>query len=514
MRLAESAYASGSFEEGDRLWATGTAGQDPLRAVKLSSGYDLVGDWSDLHTRILRQAGGTHWGRSNGIDPNPARQARRDKKGIVPPPPEEAKRHRELARILLARAAEGADKRLAIDLPAAEAGETVPLGSGRIDPTERRLFLHEIFGLQAGLAREDGDEEEHLRLLFKAQTVLWSLRGKANEAWRWGNEDELIGLAMPHDDATLQRLGMPAYLAPLLATARGNVALEGSEEGAEQLFWRRFMATVRETFIVKKDDDWEPLPGEELAAGFSVAREGGEIIVTHEVMAEPVRGSLSTPVMTALRAWRPALKAAHGIEQELDLSPPYKVVTLGADDLPILARIAEETLAAGATAEAVALYRFAHGTDPLLQPWPYRDAIEPLPLEQVPGALREAVSRRSPLEETGGHAKVKPRGRRTEQLARDYVGADSVTARYIADCLRDACGHAGESEIDRANKSGQPLLLSMWRGPDPMVREIAILAIFGILRARRLYFPVADLIAAAAESGIADMAEIEARVVS
>lgn len=79
VRLAESAYASGEIGEGDRLWATGTAGQDPLRAVKLSSGYDIVGDWSDLHTRILRQAGGAAFARSNGHDPNPARQAKLDK---------------------------------------------------------------------------------------------------------------------------------------------------------------------------------------------------------------------------------------------------------------------------------------------------------------------------------------------------------------------------------------------------------------------------------------------------
>lgn len=387
----------------------------------------------------------------------------------------------------------------------------MPLGSGRIDPTERRLFLEDIFGLQSAIARQDGDEEEELRLLFKAQTILWRLRGKGNPAWRWENEDELIALALPHDGAALDRLGVPAYLAPLLAEARGKAELAGSDEGAEQLFWRRLVASVRETFIVKENDDYEPLPGAELAAGFTVRREGGEMIVSHNVMAAPVWGSLATPVMTALGAWHAALGAAHGIASRLDPNPPYKVVTLGADDLPVLARIAEETLAAGAEAEAVALYRFAHGTDPLLQPWPYRDAIDPLPVERVPEALRVAVARRASLEESEGHAKLKPRGRRAEALARDYEDADPVTARYIAHCLRDACGNAGDSEIVRAMKTGRPLLTSMWRGPDPMLREIAILAIFGLLGMRRLYFPAAevdDLMAAAEESGIADVSEL------
>ena len=509
IRLAESAYASCNMDEGYRLWAIGFAGQNPLRPVKLSAAYDHIGDLTDLHTRILRQAGGAHVGYLFGNDPNPARNAKLEKNGITLPEATMASHHSELARTLLARAAEEAEKRLAIDLPAAQDGKSVPLGSGEIDPKGRRLFLHDIFFLQSRLAEANGDEEERLRLLFKAQAIVWQLQGDASAYWRWGNEAELITLAITKNDAELKRLGMPSYLMPLLKDERTAASLVGSKTGQEQLFWQRFLLSVREQFHRKTNWDYNPLPGEELAAGFVVTRHGGEMRITHDVLPEPVCGLLSTPVLNALRAWHEALKAAHGIGVWFE-THPYNIIALGAEDIPILAAIAAETFAADAKAEAVALYRFAAGTDPLVQPWPYKNPVKPLPLDQIPAELREMVAQRAPLEVHDGHLKVKPRGRRIEQLAGDFAQGDAVTARYIGQYLRDAC-HAGSSEIIRVVKSGQPLLLDMWSHPDSMVREIAILPILELLYMCSIYFKGAEieaLMKAAEETAIADITHL------
>lgn len=507
-RLAESAYASGDIAQGDRLWGIASAGMDPLRSVKMSSAYDHIGDWSDLHTRILRQAGGAQYAYANGFDPNEARQAKLAKKGIVAPDPQRAARHRELAATLLARAATQADARLAIDLPAIREGRKVPIGGGEIDPAGRRLFLAEIFMLQAALAHAAGDADERLRLLFKTLDVEWQLHG-GDLAWR-GNDADVVALAASRDDATLARLGMPAYLSPLVAEARAATKLAGSDEGREQLFWHGILRTVREQMMQDSDFDYNPIPGDELVADFVITRDGGQMTFTHPVLAEPVSGPLSTPVLNALRAWHAAWLAAHG-EGTWYNSADYKIITFDAEGVAMLARIAAETLDAGARDEAIALYRFAHGTDPLMQPWPYRDPVQPLAIEEVPADLREAVARRSPLAEHDGHAAVKPRGRRAELLAADFISADPVTARYIAQCMRSVCYALRESEIDRFIKSGPPLLLALWQHEDAQVREAAIIAIMQGLHAFYMHAPredVSALLTAANEAGIADLKHV------
>ncbi|MFV0679486.1 hypothetical protein [Ottowia sp.] len=514
VRLAESAYAAGDLAEGDRLWAVATAGQDLKRPVKIGTAFDAIGDWNDLHTRLLRQAGGAHVAWSRGEDPNPPRHDKLKKKGIQPPDAKTAVRHRQWAATLLARAAEGADARLAIDLPAAEAGQEVPLGQGSINPKERRLFLEDIYFLQSTLAHVAGDALEELRLLFKAQNVAWRLQGEASPHWRWGNEDDLIALVAQHDNATLERLGVPAYLLPLIEQARQAAQLAQSDAGQEQLFWQRFMRMVREQFLRDKDLDYNPLPGDDLVPGFVVTRAGARMQIAHAALAQPVVGPLSTPVLNGLRAWHATLRAAHGMGAWFETQPYYNV-TLGVEDIPVLAAMAAEALAAGAQAEAVALYRFAAGTDPLVEPWYGKNPVTPLPLEEVPEAVRQAVAWRSPLEDSDGHAKLKPRGRRIEQLAKDFAQSvsegDAVTARYIGHCLRDACS-AGGSEIMRALKSGTPLLLALWQHADRMVREMAILPIFDLLHMRSIYahgIEVDALMAVAEEAGIADIAHLQ-----
>ncbi|GGF69172.1 hypothetical protein GCM10007301_31070 [Azorhizobium oxalatiphilum] len=509
-RLAESAYAAGEEGEGDRLWAIATAGQKPTRALHLSQAFDHLGDWSDLHTRILRQAGGSNVAYAAGLDPNEARQAKRAKAGIESPPPEVAARHRAIAHRLLARAAEGADARLALDLPAIREGRKVPLGGGEIDPAERRLFLSTIFGLQSRLAEMEGNAQEQLRLLFRTLDVEWQLNG-STETWRSGSEEAVAARAAPLPDDRLTALGMPAYLWPLVRDARQAQVMEGSADGRRQLFWQDFMANVREEFHARTDLNYDPLPGAELVSGFSVTTSGGEMRISHAALAEPVAGPLSAPVLTALRAWHGALTGAHGKGAWFETSA-YKIITLDASGVAEMAALAAETLAAGAETEAIALYRFAHGTDPLVQPWPYNDPVAPLSLDAVPEPLREAVAARSPLEENEGHAKLKPRGRRIEQLARDLDGADGVSARYIAHCLRDACGHAGDSEIPRALKAGQPLLVRLWQDENPQLGELAAIATLSMLHMRALYAQGLDadaLMAVAGESGIADLSHVQ-----
>ncbi|MGU3496061.1 hypothetical protein ACLBXM_18625 [Xanthobacteraceae bacterium A53D] len=510
-RLAESAYAGGDLAEGDRLFAIAAAGQNPLRALKLSAAYDHVGDWSDLQTRILRQAGGAQFGYSNGNDPNDARNAKLAKKGIKPPAEDVAQRHRALAVILLNRAAEGAEARLAIDLPAAREGRKVPLGAGDIDPAGRRLFLEEIFYLQSQIAMKAGDADARLRNLFRAMTIGWVLNGE-NDAWRAGVEDEVVALAQDRDDAALERLGMPAYLKPLMADGRKAQAMSGSDEGRQQLVWQAFMAALREEFLAKTDIDYNPLPGEDLIADFAFAFSGGEMTISHKVLAEPVRGSLAAPVLTMMRAWNRALAAAHGIHAQIKASS-YVIFTFDAAGVVEMARLGGAALEAGARAEAIALYRFAHGTDPLVKPWPYRDPVPPLPLDEVPEDLRADVARLSPLEADNGHEKLKPRGRRGEQLAKDYAAAgasDVVTARFIGQCMRDVCS-VSESDIERALKAARPLLTQLWRYEDAGVREVAMIALCGLLRQCAWFLPradVKDLLALADEGDICDPADI------
>jgi hypothetical protein len=228
--------------------------------------------------------------------------------------------------------------------------------------------------------------------------------------------------------------------------------------------------------------------------------------IAHKVLREPVRGPLSTPILNGLRAWHAALSAAHGFGAEID-APAWRSVLLGADDLRMLAIIADEVLASGGLKEAVVLYRFIAGMDPLVRPTQQSHQGGPPTLDAVPPELRAAVMRKSPLEEEGGRPKLKPRGKRIEQLALDYETADLVTRRYVGDCLRGAC-EAGTSEIARAVKAGQPLLVRMWRDGDPIVQETAILAAFALLQARRIYLPraeVDDLMTVAAEAGVADV---------
>jgi hypothetical protein len=429
VRLAESAYASGDIARGDELFAIAVEGQNINRALKLGSAYDAMGDWQDMRTLILRQAGGAHRGYSVGNDPNRARQSKKEKKGITPPDAETAARHRRLAKELLARAAEGADKRIAIDLAAIETGGTVPLGSGEIDPKQRRLRLTDIFLLQAHIAHDEGDERERLRLVFKALETDWRYNER-NPIWRAGYEEQFFEIARDHDEATLNGLGMPAYFGPLLAEWRREQNMSGNEDGREQLFWRNFMLTLRHNFHERRDFDYQDLPGDDLAPEMTFDRDGATQIISHPALDAPVRGPLSTPVLNGLRAWHRILQATYS-EGAWYKNSYYELATFDAEGVATLARIARETLRTGARDEAVALFRFAHGSDPLILPWGYRDPVTPLALEDVPEDLREVVARRSPLEADGGHPKLKPRGRRVEALAKDYETADAVSARYI-----------------------------------------------------------------------------------
>lgn len=512
MRLAESAFAHGELEQAEHFWALAINGQNPGRAMKLGAAYDALGDWSDLRTKILRQAGGANWSWSYGGDPNPARMHKLNKKPLVPPKVEKAATYRERAKTMLAMAAEGADKRLAIDLAAIRTNGTIALGAGQFDPSKRRLFLHDIFLLQAQIASAEGDIDDHLRLTFKALDTHWQTEG-SNPAWRSGLDDQVLELIRTRDDADLQRLGLPAYMQPLLADARKAHAMTSSEDGREQLFWQGVMGALREEFLRRTDLNGDPLPGEDLISGFSVTRDGGTMAIAHPGLAEPVRGPLSTPVLNGLRAWNRTLQAVHGVSAIYEASS-YKILTFNADGVAVLARIAEETLATGARDEAIALFRFAHGADPLVKPWPYNDPVAPLPIADVPEDLRDAVAATSPLEAEGGHPKVKPRGRRVEALAEDFATADAVTARVIGHFLREAAA-GNESEIDRVIKAGAPVLLAMWEHADPQVREMALIATEAFLGMQGRYSDHCDkglpLIAHIEAADITDMERIAER---
>ncbi len=491
VRLAESAYASGNIEEGDRCWATAEAGQNPLRAMRLSQAYDHIGDWGDLKTRVLRQAGGANVGYMLGNDPNPARHARLEKKGIKPAQGEDALRYRELARVLLARAAEGADARLAIDIPAIREGRNVPLGPGEIDP-RRRLFVAEIFALQARVAEADGDRDEELRLMFKALSTEWALEGEP-EHYAGSYDNAAIELSSGRSREQLQQLGMPDYFTTILDARQADEKLAESDTGREQLSFRNFMLTVFNQLLEKTDGkDFEDIPAAQIASGFTFDRRGIELSIGHVAVEKPVTGQLTTPLPLALKAWNQALRASIPRSKGARINAwPSFVVTIGAEDLPLWEAIARETFLAGSLDEAVTLYRFACGTDPLIQPWPYRDPVPPVPLEQVPEEIRPAVAARCALENDLELWKLKPRGRRIETLAALYDQGDIVSARYIGHMLREAC-HVGESELPRALKAGQPLLLKLLGHPDPTVREGAILPSIELVQRWKQYAPNLD----------------------
>jgi len=508
-RLAESAYAHGDIEAGDAHWATASNGMSPLRAVKLSAAFDHVGDWTDFHTRLLRQAGGAHLAWAAGMDPNPARQEKLAKRGIQAPDAESVARHLQLADELLQRAASGAQARLDIDLPALHAGTTIALGGGQFDPKERRLFLGEIFGLQARLAILRGDEVARWRAVFKMIDVTWQLAGCPAD-WPEDEDEVVSSAATAFDDATLLAMGMPACLAPKVVAWRAAQTTGTSQDRREALFWRKFMRKVRESFLADFDDYGSPLPDDSLDEAFTVAREAGAIHISHPALDSPQTGSLATPIFTALQAWQKVLTATQGKGRMLYMGH-HDCLTLDAHDVATVADLAAQTLAAGARDEAVALYRFAHGTDPWIRPWPYRNPIPPLPEDDVPVALQEAVTRRSPLADDGDLLRLKPRGRRVAQLAARYQPEDAVSARFIGHALLSAAGQAGDSEIERALKAGQPLLMSLWQHPDPQVRESAIIPMVMMLRMHKLYahgLDAAQLQAAAREGGIAYLASI------
>ncbi len=508
-RLAESAYAHGDIDAGDAHWATASAGMSPLRAVKLSAAFDHIGDWTDFHTRILRQAGGAHLAWAAGMDPNPARQAKQAKRGAQPPDAESLARHLHLADELLQRAAAGAQARLDIDLPALRAGTTIALGGGQFDPAERRLFLDEIFGLQVRLAMLRGDEQARWRAVFKMIDVTWQLAGCPAE-WPEDEDEVVSSAATAFDDATLLAMGMPACLASKVAAWRAAQTMGTSQDRYEDLFWRKFMRKVRASFLADFDEDGSPLPDDSLHEAFTVRRQGGAIHISHPALDSPQSGSLASPIFTALQAWQKVLTATQGKGRLLYMGH-YDCMTLDAHDVSTVADLAAQTLAAGAHDEAVALYRFAHGTDPWIRPWPYRDPIPPLPKEAVPTALQDEVTRRSALADDGDLLRLKPRGRRVAQLAARYQPGDAVSARFIGHALLAAAGQAGDSEIERALRAGQPLLMSLWQHPDPQVRESAIIPMVMMLRMHKLYAPgldAADLQAAARESGIAYLASI------
>ncbi|MGU3400886.1 hypothetical protein ACLBWS_14275 [Brucellaceae bacterium D45D] len=246
---------------------------------------------------------------------------------------------------------------------------------------------------------------------------------------------------------------MPESVKARLAEHFREAALAKSDAGREQLFWQNFFPMVRNVF--HKDAHFHPYPGEQMAA------------------------------------WHAGLRAKHGIDAPIEIRS-LKIAIFGANGVDILADIAADALSAGAKAEAIALHRFAHGTDPLLQPWPYRDPVVPLALETAPEHLRAAVSRSSRFESDEAFAKVKPRGRRVEQIAAELDLDGAVDARYLAHILRDACGGAGESEIARVWKSGTPLIIDLWNKGDPQVREALILVVFQPFINRRIYMPATE----------------------
>ncbi|QEI08288.1 hypothetical protein FXN63_22480 [Pigmentiphaga aceris] len=509
-RLAESAYAQGDIDGGDAHWATAITGQSPHQAIQLSAAFDHIGDWHDLHTRILRQAGGAHLAWAAGLDPNPARQEKKTKRGVQAPDAATVERHLHWADVLLQRAADSAQARLDIDLPALRAGTTITLGGGQFNPAERRLFLPEIFALQARLAMLRSDETARWRAVFKAIDVSWQLAGSPAH-WP-DDEDEVVSsTAARFDDETLAAMGMPDCLAPKVAAWRAAQA-EGSDGAKqEQLFWRKFLRKVRAAFFANFDEGGTALPGDNLHDAFTVTRDGGAIHISHPLLATPQTGSLAAPLLPALRAWQGLLTATHGHGV---LAYVYDdCVALDTIDVAMLADLAAQTLAAGAREEAVALYRFAHGSDPFIRPWPYRNPVPPLPLESVPADLQAAVTRRSALADDAELPRLKPRGRRIAQLAAHYQPDDAVSARFIGHMLLNAAGQAGDSEIERALKAGQPLLMALWQHPDPQVQESAILPIVLLLRMHKLYAPGLDasaLQAVARESGIAYLAGIMA----
>lgn len=486
-RLAESAYAAGDIPEGDRLLEIGREGGVPRGGLLLSRRG--IGDWDEMQFRVLRQAGGANNAWSHGQDPNRYRQMKIEKSKKTKTLNAKTKAHHiALARQLLSRAAKGVDERLQSEISAAKAGKKLPLGPGEVDPRERDLYHSEIFYLQSFIAEWDGDKSEQLRLLFKAIGGDWQDRGYG-QGWRNYAEEKAVELALGRETEDLAQLGMPESVEARLAEHLREAALAKSDAGREQLFWQNFFTMVRDVF--HKDAHFHPYPGEEMAAEFKVTREGGMMRIGHPDMAGHIEGPLSTPLLNVLRAWHAGLRAKHGIDAPIEINS-WKIATFGADGVDILADMAADALSAGAQAEAIALYRFAHRTDPLLQPWPYRDPVAPLALETVPEHLRAAVSRTSRFESDEGFAKVKPRGRRVEQIAAELDLNDAVDARYIAHILRDICGGAGESEIARVWKSGTPLIIDLWNKGDPQVREALILVVFKLFINRRIYMPATE----------------------
>lgn len=488
-RLTESAYAAGRIEAGDRLWQTASAGIDPTKAVRLSAAHDHIGDWSDLETRLLRQSGGANVGWMAGNDPNPARQARRAKRNAKPPAPAAAAGFRELARTLLQRAALHAEARMATDLAALRQGSTVRVGGGELDPGQRRLFLAEIPLLQSHLAAADGDADERLRLLFKAMAWDWELQGR-REGFHSDYDELAFELVQDRTDADLAALGMPACFAARLAHLRADQALTTNECGRERLAWRRLLSSVFEQLLDKHaGDDYERIPADDLASGFDFARDGLCLTLIHPALAAPIVGDVREPLRLALRAWNAAIRACMpGADGACVVGPPYFVVTLAAEDLPLWAALARQAHSQGDTSGAIALYRCACGTDPIVQPWPYRDPVPPLPMQEVPEALRAEVAARRGQEAVEATAKTKPRGRRIEQLAAACDPDDPVSARYLAQGLREACD-AGESEIVRVLKAAQPLLLRLLAHPQSAVRDGALLASIALLQNVRRHAP-------------------------
>lgn len=485
-RLAESAFASGDIEGGERHWAIAVEGQNPLRAIKLSSAFDHIGDWNDLRTRLYRQAGGAHIAYAQGNDPNSERQSAREKKGIALPDASVRERHFALARHLLARAAECAAPRVAEDLAAIGAGTGVPLGAGRIEPDARRLFLDEIDWLRAHLAAEDGDEDARIRLLIRAIEIKWGLQGAGDPAFETGYEEALLEAVDGRDDAELDAFGFPPRLKPLLRARRASAAVGDDDAGREREFWRRFMQRVHEEFLAAEDADERTLPVRDVVIDFDVARDGDRLRIAHAAHDRVVEEDIAAPIAAALRAWG-MLWAALSRRAIFD-SYHWRSVALHAEDIAIVDRIARDCWEAGHAERAIVWWRIAHGTDPLIHPWRGASPPPPAPLslEAMPASVREAVARRSAIAEDAARTKLKPAGRRVEALAAAFDPQDAVAARDIGEALRQDCA-CGESEILRVSKAASPLLAASLAHPHPIVREVAELVALELTRRRRMY---------------------------
>lgn len=477
-RLAEAAFARGDLDAGEQHWALAVEGQNPLRAQRLSQAYDHIGDWNDLRARIYRQAAEAHLRYAAGSDPDDARQRKLMKKGLVAPSAATQKQHRAHARELLRRAIALAETRVATDVAAIEQGGEVPIGQQTIDPLGRRLYLDEFFWLQSQLEDIEGDHEAALAWLIRAVDVDWRMRG-ALEHYEGYYLDVVLQAAEAREKEELADLGWPEVLWPAWEARQKDRALGDGPDAQEHRFWLDFMKEVQKEFLSENDSNGDPVAVATLGAGFKFERHSEQLWISHEDHDEVAKGPMSAPVLVALQAWGALWQHAFGSRPELD-AMYWARVRLHESGVQVLARIAGERLDADDPQTALALWRMAHGTDPLISPWWGNDPVDPLPLEKVPEQWRGEVGRRSSVVQDQKRTKLKPAGRRVEALTALYDENDIVLLRDIGEALRKDVS-CWESETVRVMKAAPPLLDKLRRHPHPSIQEMGVIASLGLL---------------------------------